>query len=163
RTRPQPVPQRAPGHSLDPRPGARPGESLAEGAGEVRPAAHGKGAPAPRRPQPPGPPEPSHPPRPARLGPRWRTRGLGNSPARRARHVRHPPDLSPRVAMSSRRITTLKPRCSRCQRVFFTATTRPDGTLTVTIPDYGLPMAVVDPQKLMYLLTCTKCGNRELH
>jgi hypothetical protein len=65
--------------------------------------------------------------------------------------------------MATRRITTLKPRCSRCQRVFFTATTRPDGTLAVTIPDYGLPMALVDPQKLIYLLTCTKCGNRELH
>ena len=65
--------------------------------------------------------------------------------------------------MSTRRITTLKPRCSRCQRVFFTATTRPDGTLSVTIPEYGLPMALVDPQKLTYLLTCTKCGNREIH
>jgi hypothetical protein len=65
--------------------------------------------------------------------------------------------------MSIRRITTLKPRCSRCQRVFFTATSRPDGSLSVTIPDYGLPMALVDPQKLTYLLTCTKCGHRELH
>jgi len=65
--------------------------------------------------------------------------------------------------MPTRRITTRKPRCSRCQRVFFTTTARPDGTLSVTIPDYGLPMAVVDPQRLTYLLTCTKCGNREIH
>jgi hypothetical protein len=65
--------------------------------------------------------------------------------------------------MPTRRTATRKPRCSRCQRVFFTVTARPDGTVALSIPDYGLPMAVVDPQKLTYLLTCTKCGNREIH
>jgi hypothetical protein len=58
---------------------------------------------------------------------------------------------------------TRKPRCAKCQRVFFTVTTRADGTLALSVPDYGLPMALVDAQKLLYLLTCTKCGNRELH
>jgi hypothetical protein len=65
--------------------------------------------------------------------------------------------------MPTRRISTRKPRCAKCQRVFFTVTTRPDGSLVLTIPDYGLPMALVDPQRLVYQLTCTKCGNRELH
>jgi hypothetical protein len=65
--------------------------------------------------------------------------------------------------MPTRLPTTRKPRCSRCQRVFFTVTTRPDGTLALSIPDYGLPMALVDPQRLVYQLTCTKCGHRELH
>jgi hypothetical protein len=65
--------------------------------------------------------------------------------------------------MPARRPVTRKPRCSRCQRVFFTVTTRPDGTLALAIPDYGLPMALVDAHRLVYQLTCTKCGHRELH
>jgi hypothetical protein len=65
--------------------------------------------------------------------------------------------------MPARRPATRKPRCAKSQRVFFTVATRPDGTHALTIPDYGLPMALVDPQRLLYVLTCTKCGNRELH
>jgi hypothetical protein len=58
---------------------------------------------------------------------------------------------------------TKKTRCSKCQRVFFTLTARRDGTRTLDVPAYGIAMASLDPRKYTYVLTCTKCGNREVH
>ena len=58
---------------------------------------------------------------------------------------------------------TRKARCSKCQRVFFTLTAKRDGTRTLEVPAYGIAMASLDPAKFTYVLTCTKCGNREVH
>ena len=58
---------------------------------------------------------------------------------------------------------TKKTRCSKCQRVFFTLTARRDGTRKLEVPAYGIAMASLDPAKFTYALTCTKCGNREVH
>jgi hypothetical protein len=58
---------------------------------------------------------------------------------------------------------TKKTRCSKCQRVFFTLTARRDRTRSLAVPAYGISMAPLDPRKFTYVLTCTKCGNREVH
>ena len=58
---------------------------------------------------------------------------------------------------------THKTRCSKCQRVFFTLTAHRDGRRSLEVPAYGISMVPVDPTRLTYLLTCTKCGHREVH